>query len=87
MRLYSQSDRVNENKTCCAGKDIEDAVNTAKQYNFDHYILDLQESFFNNVIDDFIETYKNGETPIPCIRCNQTVKFTDMLKFAKKMKL
>jgi len=85
MRLYSQSDRVNENKTCCAGKDIEDAVNTAKQYNFDHYILDLQESFFNNVIDDFIETYKNGETPIPCIRCNQTVKFTDMLKFAKKM--
>ena len=85
MRLYSQSDRVNENKTCCAGKDIEDAVNTAKQYNFAHYILDLQESFFNNVIDDFIETYKNGETPIPCIRCNQTVKFTDMLKFAKKM--
>ena len=85
MRLYNQSDKVNENKTCCAGKDIEDAINTAKQYNFAHYVLDLQESFFNNVIDDFIETYRKGETPIPCIRCNQTVKFTDMLKFAKKM--
>ena len=86
MRLYHQSDSVNTNKTCCAGRDIKDAITTAKQYNFPHHILDLQEVFFNKVIDDFIETYRKGETPIPCIRCNQTVKFTDMLNVAKKMK-
>ena len=86
MRLYNQNDNVNSNKTCCAGRDINDAIRTAKQYKFPHHIIELQESFFNNVIDDFIETYKIGKTPIPCIRCNQTVKFTDMFSIAKEMK-
>lgn len=85
MKLYNQSNNVNKNKTCCAGVDINDAIKVANQYNFPHHILDLQENFFNNVIDDFVETYAKGETPIPCIRCNQSVKFTDMLNTAKEM--
>ena len=84
MRLYNQTDTVNSNKSCCAGKDINDAISVAEQFDFPHYILDYQENFYKNVIDDFIETYEDGKTPIPCIRCNQTVKFTDMLNEAKK---
>ena len=86
MRLYNQTDTVNLNKSCCAGKDIKDAISIAEQFDFPHYILDYQENFYKNVIDDFIETYEDGKTPIPCIRCNQTVKFTDMLNEAKKIK-
>ncbi len=85
MKLYNNSDKVNSNKSCCAGIDINDAKKVAEEYNFPHYIIDLQNNFFNNVVDDFIETYSKGETPIPCIRCNQTVKFIDMLNAAKRM--
>ena len=85
MRLYNQTDKINNNKSCCAGRDINDASIVANQFNFPHHALNYQEKFFNEVIDDFVESYINGKTPIPCIRCNQTVKFTDMLKVAKDM--
>ena len=86
MRLYNQADQVNANKSCCAGKDINDAKTVASQFSIPHYTLDLQGKFFYGVIDNFTDTYIDGKTPIPCIRCNQTVKFTDMLNEAKKMK-
>ena len=86
MKLYNQSEIVQESKSCCAGKDIKDAVEIAKQFNFPHHILNLQDIFFEKVINNFTESYAKGETPIPCIKCNQTVKFTDMLNVAKKMK-
>ena len=86
MRLYNQNDRVNKSKSCCAGRDINDAINVSKQYCFPHHVLNYQENFFNSVIDDFAESYTKGQTPIPCIKCNQTVKFTDMLGASKKMK-
>ncbi|MDC0195066.1 tRNA 2-thiouridine(34) synthase MnmA [Alphaproteobacteria bacterium] len=85
MNLYSQKD-VKSSKSCCAGKDIEDAKKVAKQYNFPHITLDYQENFFNGVINNFIDSYAEGETPVPCIQCNQTVKFRDLLEEAKKMK-
>ena len=85
MNLYSQKD-VKNSKSCCAGKDIEDAKKVAKQFNFPHITLDYQENFFNGVINNFVDSYAEGETPVPCIQCNQTVKFSDLLQEAKKMK-
>ena len=83
LRLYNQVDSKNS-KSCCAGKDIEDAKKVAKQFNFPHLVMNYQDEFFSEVIDDFVESYSSGETPIPCIKCNQTVKFKHLLNFTKK---
>jgi len=85
MNLYSQKD-VKSSKSCCAGRDIDDAKKVAQQYNFPHITLDYQENFFNGVINNFVDSYAEGETPVPCIKCNQTVKFKDLLEEAKSMK-
>ncbi len=85
MNLYNQTDRKSS-KSCCAGKDIQDAKKVAKQFDFPHITLDYQDKFFDGVIDNFVETYSEGQTPIPCIKCNQTVKFRDLLNEAKKMR-
>jgi len=84
LRLYNNSN-VSKNKSCCAGIDIEDARNVAKNHDFKHIVLDYQDRFFDGVINDFVESYSNGETPLPCVKCNQTVKFTDLLSEAKKI--
>lgn len=80
LQLY-RSEAVARGKTCCAGKDIMDAKNIAKAENFPHYVLDYTSLFKEKVIDDFINTYEKGETPIPCGRCNQYIKFGHMLDF------
>ena len=85
LRLYNQQN-VSKSKSCCAGVDIQDAQKVANQYNFPHLVLDYQEKFYDGVISNFIESYANGETPVPCIQCNQTVKFSDLLLEAKKLK-
>ena len=79
MRLYNQPNS-SKSKSCCAGIDIDDAKKVAKQYNFPHFTFDYQDKFYNGVISNFIDSYANGETPVPCIQCNQTVKFKDSLK-------
>ncbi len=84
MNLYSQTDKKS-NKSCCAGKDIADAKEVANKYDIPHITLNYQDKFFDGVIDNFVETYAEGKTPVPCIKCNQTVKFRDMLNEAKKM--
>ena len=84
LRLYNHSN-ISKSKTCCAGQDIEDAKSVAKQFDFPHFTYDYQKNFFSGVIDKFVESYTNGETPVPCINCNQTVKFTDLLQEAKKI--
>jgi len=84
MNLYSQTN-AKSSKSCCAGRDIEDAKKVAYQFDFPHITLDYQKNFYDGVIDNFIESYADGETPIPCIQCNQTVKFRDLLGEAKKM--
>ena len=84
LKLYNQTN-LTSSKSCCAGRDIEDAQKVAKQYDFPHFIFDYQDKFFDGVIDNFIESYANAETPVPCIQCNQTVKFRDLLNEAKKM--
>ncbi|KAF2281756.1 hypothetical protein GH714_042580 [Hevea brasiliensis] len=70
-------------KSCCGSVDIYDAKRVASALGFPHYVLDYEEVFRKEVIDDFISSYKRGETPIPCVKCNQTVKFRDMLKAAR----
>ena len=84
LNLYSQTESKSS-KSCCAGRDIADAKKIANQYDFPHITLDYQDKFFDGVIDNFVETYADGQTPVPCIQCNQTVKFTDLLGEAKKM--
>ena len=69
-------------KTCCAGQDIHDARRVAEKLDFPHYVLNYESNFRESVIDDFADSYLKGQTPIPCVRCNQTVKFRDLLKVA-----
>ena len=84
LRLYNNSD-VSKNKSCCAGVDIQDAKNVALNNNFKHLVLDYQDKFFDGVISNFVDSYANGQTPLPCVKCNQTVKFSDLLNEAKKI--
>ena len=79
LRLYNQTN-ISKSKSCCAGVDINDAKKVAEQYDFPHLVLDYQEKFYDGVISNFIDSYANGETPVPCIQCNQTVKFSDLLE-------
>ncbi len=80
MQLY-QSRKVSESKTCCSGRDIADARKISKKFGFKHFIIDYKKEFEESVINDFVNSYKYGSTPIPCIKCNQTVKFRDLLNF------
>ena len=84
MKLHS-SKISNKTKTCCSGLDIADARNVSKKLGIKHYIINLEQRFKNSVIKDFVNSYKKGETPIPCIRCNQTVKFIDLINFAESL--
>tara|TARA_B100000029_G_C17564298_1_gene954525 strand:- start:788 stop:1879 length:1092 start_codon:yes stop_codon:yes gene_type:complete len=85
LRLYNQPN-LSKSKSCCAGIDIDDAKKVAEQYDFPHYVLDYQDKFYDGVISKFIDSYGKGETPIPCIQCNQTVKFSDLLEESKNLK-
>ena len=84
LKLYNNSD-VSKSKSCCAGIDIDDAKNVALKNNFEHLVLDYQSKFFDGVINNFVDSYANGETPMPCVKCNQTVKFSDLLNESKKI--
>ena len=84
LRLYNQPNS-SKSKSCCAGIDISDAIKVAKQYDFPHHVFDYQDKFFNGVISNFVDSYANGETPVPCIQCNQTVKFSDLLEESKNL--
>ena len=86
LQLYDHGEASRKKGACCAGVDIHDARNVADQIGIPHYVLDYESLFRNAVIDDFADSYLRGETPIPCVRCNQTVKFQDLLKTAKSAK-
>lgn len=85
MQLYDHGVALEKKGACCAGKDIYDAKNVADKMGFAHYILDYESVFKQDVIDDFVDTYLKGETPIPCVKCNQSVKFRDLFKMAKDL--
>lgn len=85
LQLYDHGAMLAKKGACCAGQDIYDARNVADRMGFPHYVLDYESVFKQGVIDDFVESYTRGETPIPCIRCNQRVKFRDLLTTAKDL--
>ena len=86
LKLYNDSKETAQSKQCCAGQDIMDAKRVADKLKIEHKILYYQNKFKEGVIDTFIDSYLNGETPIPCVQCNQTVKFTDLFEEAKNLK-
>ena len=85
LKLYNDTKETSRSKQCCAGQDIMDAKRVADKLKIEHKILYYQDKFKEGVIDNFIDSYLNGETPIPCVQCNQTVKFTDLFQEAKNL--
>lgn len=85
LQLYEHNSLVSKKGACCAGQDIYDAKIVADSLGIHHYVLDYETRFKESVIDDFADSYVRGETPLPCVRCNQSVKFKDLLKMAKDL--
>lgn len=85
LQLYDHGHAVGKKGACCAGQDIQDARNVAEQLGISHYVLDFERRFKDAVIEDFAQSYADGITPVPCIRCNQRVKFRDLLDIAKDL--
>jgi tRNA-specific 2-thiouridylase len=86
LKLYDDGKEVASSKQCCSGQDIMDAKRVANKLDIEHKILYYQNKFKQGVIDNFIESYLKGETPIPCVQCNQTVKFKDLFEVSKDLK-
>ncbi len=85
LQLYDHGAAIERKGACCAGQDIYDARRVAERLDFPHYVLDYESKFRQSVMDDFADSYLRGETPIPCVRCNQTVKFRDLLSTARDL--
>src|SRR6478609_10297104 len=85
LQLYDHGVALAKKGACCAGQDIHDARLAAETIGIPHYVLDYESRFRESVIDEFADSYLRGETPVPCIRCNQTVKFRDLLDVARDL--
>ncbi len=85
LQLYDHGVAVQKNGACCAGQDIHDARRVADRLGFPHYVLDYEDRFSEAVMEDFADTYLAGATPIPCVRCNERVKFKDLLETARDL--
>lgn len=85
LQLYDHGEAVSRPNTCCAGRDIHDARRVADQIGIPHYVLDYEKVFKRDVMDYFADTYVQGATPIPCVKCNESVKFRDLLETAKDL--
>lgn len=85
LQLYDHGMAVGKKNACCAGQDIYDAKMVANKLGIPHYVLDYESKFKESVIDNFIDSYLQGETPLPCVQCNKSVKFRDLIKTAKEL--
>ena len=85
LQLYDHGKAIQKKGACCAGQDIHDAKRVAEMLNIPHYVLNYENRFRDEVMEDFADTYLAGETPIPCVKCNQSVKFRDLLTTAKDL--
>jgi tRNA-specific 2-thiouridylase len=85
LQLYDHGAAIQKKGACCAGQDIHDARTAAEAMGIPHYVLDYESRFKESVIEEFADAYLRGETPVPCIRCNQTVKFRDLLDVARDL--
>jgi tRNA-uridine 2-sulfurtransferase len=85
LQLYDHGEAIRRKGACCAGQDIHDARRVSAKLAIPHYVLDYESRFRESVIEDFVDSYIKGATPIPCVRCNQTVKFTDLMWRAREL--
>lgn len=85
LQLYDHGVAIQKKGACCAGQDIQDARNVAERLGIPHYVLDYEDRFSQSVMEDFADTYLAGATPIPCVRCNERVKFRDLLDVARDL--
>ncbi|HVN01704.1 MAG TPA: tRNA 2-thiouridine(34) synthase MnmA [Caulobacteraceae bacterium] len=85
LQLYDHGAAISRKGACCAGQDIHDARTAAEALGVPHYVLDYESRFRAAVMEDFADAYLRGETPVPCIRCNQTVKFRDLVDVAREL--
>lgn len=85
LQLYDHGAAIQRKGACCAGQDIQDARNVADRLGIPHYVLDYEDRFSQSVIEDFADTYLAGATPIPCVRCNERVKFRDLMDVARDL--
>jgi tRNA-uridine 2-sulfurtransferase len=85
LQLYDHGAASGRKGACCAGQDIRDAARVAERLGIAHYVLDYEDRFRRDVIDDFAAAYRRGETPVPCVRCNQRIKFRDLLMTARDL--
>lgn len=85
LQLYDHGAATHRKGACCAGRDIHDARNVAARLGIPHYVLDYESRFRESVIDNFAESYALGETPVPCIECNRSIKFRDLLETAREL--
>jgi tRNA-specific 2-thiouridylase len=85
LQLYDHGEAVRRKGACCAGQDIHDARRVASTLGIPHYVLDYESRFQDAVVNDFVDSYLRGATPIPCVKCNQTVKFHDLLQHARDL--
>lgn len=85
LQLYDHGVAVGKSGACCAGQDIQDARQVAERLSIPHYVLDYESRFRAEVMESFADAYARGETPVPCIACNRTVKFRDLLKTAREL--
>lgn len=85
LQLYDHGEAIQKKGACCAGQDIRDARRVSEMLGIPHYVLDYESRFKDAVMEDFADSYIRGETPIPCVKCNQTVKFRDLLTSSKDL--
>src|SRR5690349_21381145 len=85
LQLYDHGAATHRKGACCAGQDIHDARNVAERIGIPHYVLDYENRFRESVIDNFADSYALGETPVPCIECNRSIKFRDLLATAREL--
>src|SRR5258706_8963054 len=85
LQLYDHGAAAKKKGACCAGQDIHDATRVAERLGIAHYVLNYEERFRRGVMDDFADSYARGETPIPCVRCNERVKFGDLLTLTREL--
>src|SRR6266481_1455150 len=85
LQLYDHGEATHRKGACCAGQDIHDARRVAETLQIPHYVLDYEDRFRESVIDNFAASYASGETPVPCIECNRSIKFRDLLATAREL--
>src|SRR6201992_242336 len=85
LQLYDHGAATHRKGACCAGQDIHDARNVAARIGIPHYVLDYEDRFRESVIESFADSYASGQTPVPCIECNRSVKFRDLMSTARDL--